>query len=346
MTQLQLHEIALLAGLYDEASANVTFFYRGTEFAIDYEFSEWTTPTLDEYKTALTPIENHEKGLEEPIENHEKGLKEATRDMLRLLLLPLQEQISARVEQTVVPGSTVGLDRLLRAPHVRIRVDGNGEMSVAQHQVGPTYHLKPLSLHEIELSKIACLPHIPSSEAVFNNFDPSIPSIQRKVQLPGNQRAFFKPVENGRHAEILREIRIQSAMQKHGISKIHRVASLLGLVTTGDDGLICGLLYHHIEAKSFAGIDDAKKKANTRRWRKQVSEFLNALHSIGEAWGDVNDCNILIDDADNGGNAWAIDFGGKNGTDYSSTKLDEVQRQDWVELGQVFGEENDDPRGD
>lgn len=323
--QLQLHEIALLAGLYDETSANVTFFYRGTEFAIDYELSEWTTPTLDEYKTALRPIENHEKGLEE-----------ATRDMLRLLLLPLQEEISARADGTVVPGSTVSLDQLLRAPHVRICVDGDGKTSLIQDQVGPTYHLRPLSLRMIELSESASLPQVSSSQVVFEEFDPSVPSLQRLFQLSGTKRAFFKPVENGRHAEILRELRVQNAMQKHGIPNIHRISSLFGLVTMGDDGFICGLLYPYIEAKPLAEIDAAKKEANMTRWRQQISGFLEALHSIGEAWGDVNDGNILIDDAHNGGNAWAVDFGGKMGTDYSLMKLNEVQRQDWVEVELVF----------
>lgn len=335
MSRVHLHEIALLSGLYDETSANVTFFYRGTEFAMEYEFSGWTTPTFDEYKSALRPIEDHDKELEEAI-----------RDMLRLLLLPLQEEISARIDETVVPGSAVSLDRLLRAPHVGILVDGNGETSVAQNQVSPTYHLRSLSLRDIRLSNTAYLPHFSPSEVVFENLDPSIASLQRKVRLSGNKLAFFKPVENGRHDEILREICIQSAMQSHGINKTHRVSSLLGLVTTGDDGLICGLLYNYIEAKPLVEIDATKKKANTRRWRQRIAQFLEALHSAGEAWGDVNDCNILIDDANDGGNAWPIDFGGKVGTDYSIMKLDEVQRQDWVELRQVFGEEDDDSRGD
>lgn len=335
MSHIQLHEIALLAGLYDESSANVTFFYRGTEFVIDCKFSERTTPTLKEYKAALRPIESHEREL-----------AKATRDMLQLLLLPRQGEISARIDETVAPRCPVCLDRLLEAAHIRIAIDENDTVFITKDATSPTYHLRPVSLREAEHSGTTYLPRFSPSEVVFEDFDPSIPSLQKKVQLSGDKRAFFKPVEDGRHDEILRELRVQSAMQKNGVSKAHLVSSLLGLVTTRDDGFICGLIYHHIEARPLARIDAAKKKAKTARWRQQISEFLRALHAVGEAWGDVNDCNILIDDADDGGNAWAVDFGGKAGTDYSLMNLDEVQQQDWVELRQMFEEEDDDSRGD
>lgn len=45
------------------------------------------------------------------------------------------------------------------------------------------------------------------------------------------------------------------------------------------------------------------------RWEKQVKVIVEALHSHGIVWGDVNAGNVVIDRDDD---AWVIDFGGRN----------------------------------
>ncbi|KAM0354915.1 hypothetical protein ACHAPU_000753 [Fusarium lateritium] len=93
-----------------------------------------------------------------------------------------------------------------------------------------------------------------------------------------------------------------------------RIAYLRGYVTHAVTGAIIGLLRTCIPPSQYGNtIQSAWPHMPTipvtvrRRWLRQVTETVNALHSVGQFWGDGKADNICIDPDDN---AWLIDLAG------------------------------------
>ncbi|KAF4998651.1 hypothetical protein FGRMN_2977 [Fusarium graminum] len=91
-----------------------------------------------------------------------------------------------------------------------------------------------------------------------------------------------------------------------------RIAYLQGYVTHTVTGAIIGLLRTCIPPSQNGNtIQSAWPHMPTipvsmqRRWPRQVTETVNALHSVGRVWGDGKADNICIDPDDN---AWLIDL--------------------------------------
>jgi len=59
------------------------------------------------------------------------------------------------------------------------------------------------------------------------------------------------------------------------------------------------------------------------------------LHNHGIVWGDVNYCNVVIDSEQD---AWVIDFGGLNNTEFVNDDKAESVEGDWQSVGRLIGE--------
>lgn len=325
MSEIQL---ALLSGQWQDSDASITILYRGTEFLLEFDFSERTDPSLAEYRAAVYPI--HNPG---------PRLRDAIRRVLRILMHRV-ESVVDRLVDTSRFGPNVTLLHLLLTPHYRLHVSQCNSISVSEQPIGPTLHLKPLCLADLHADDIAQIPRIPVSDVVFQDFDPSRPSLQSAVNVRNHESAFFKPVENGREAEIIREIHIHRRLQESHIRPEVRASAIVGVTMATNDNHISGILLRWIAAKPLADIEPERRTKHQARWRTQIAEFLERMHAEGMAWGDVNECNVLVDGEsdEDCGDAWAIDFGGKTGTNYDSEGLQQLQAQDWREFRQVFNE--------
>ncbi|KAM0468150.1 hypothetical protein ACHAP7_011222 [Fusarium lateritium] len=92
------------------------------------------------------------------------------------------------------------------------------------------------------------------------------------------------------------------------------ISLLRGYVTHPVTGAIIGLLRAWIPPSKYGNtIQDAGRHMDTipvpirRRWFKQVTDTVKALHELGLFWGDGKADNICIDPDDN---AWLIDMAG------------------------------------
>ncbi|KAM0239555.1 hypothetical protein ACHAP5_008280 [Fusarium lateritium] len=93
-----------------------------------------------------------------------------------------------------------------------------------------------------------------------------------------------------------------------------RIPLLRGYVTHAVTGAIIGLLRSWIPPSQYGNtIQDAGRHMATipvplrRKWLRQVTEAVKALHGAGLFWGDGKADNICIDPEDN---AWLIDMAG------------------------------------
>jgi tRNA A-37 threonylcarbamoyl transferase component Bud32 len=99
-----------------------------------------------------------------------------------------------------------------------------------------------------------------------------------------------------------------------GMSLLHRVPRLEGLVGLREGGEAIGFLTNYIETNNdlrdlYTLRDDIDTTSSSRRekWAGQIKQAIKQLHSQGVIWGDANPRNVLIDREDN---AWLVDFGG------------------------------------
>jgi len=72
-----------------------------------------------------------------------------------------------------------------------------------------------------------------------------------------------------------------------------------------------------------------------KKWHDQVSATVEKLHRHGIVWGDMNPCNIAIDDALN---AWVIGFGGLNNHEFVDDAKMETSEGDWQRAKRMFKE--------
>lgn len=319
---------ALLSGQWQDFYASIAILYRGTQILLEFDFSDQTEPSLTEYRAAVHPIHNPDAGLQD-----------ALASLLRILVRRVEPVID-RLVDTSRSEQGVTLQGLLLTPHYRLYVDQYNNLMTSKQPTGPTLHLKPLSLADLRPKDIEDVPRIPASDVVFHDFNPSRPSLQSIVDVRNHERAFFKPVENGREAEIIREINIQRRLQESNIRSEYLTSALIGITTATRADHISGILFQWIPAKPLAEIEPERRAKHLARWRTQVAGFIKRMHAAGLVWGDVNECNILVDDEgnDKSGNAWTIDFGGKTGTNYDLGNLQQLQAQDWREFEQIFNE--------
>lgn len=317
---------ALLSGHWQDFDASITIFYQGIEFLLEFDFSDSTEPSLAEYRAAVHPI--HNPG---------PGLRDAILHLVRILVHRVEAAIDRLVDASIWTQS-VTLLQLLLTPHYRLNVNRYDCVSTYKQPTGPTLHLKPLCLADLDPNDITHVPRIPASDLVFPDFDPSRPSLQGAVQIRHYGMAFFKPIENGREAEIIREIGMQRRLQETNIRSECRTSAMIGITTATAGDHISGVVLRWIDASPLARIEPERRSRHSARWRMQIAMFLERMHAEGLAWGDVNEYNVLVDDKDHGGcgDAWAVDFGGKTGEDHGSEGLRQLQAEDRREFERIF----------
>lgn len=225
--------------------------------------------------------------------------------------LPVMQQLATETSilglplEDLVQSRSYALDITRDGQSEHIFVCGSDAFSIA-----PAFDISTIAVASMPAS-CASVPQIPA-DSVIVGVDSDVGGPQGQVVVPGGQILHFKPRENGREREFDRELLILIQIQRQTLSDSQlKLPELHGIVVSG--ALCIGFLINRIETSS-KGADLMCPENWTRsalhpRWEKQVKATVNALHTHGIVWGDVNAGNVVIDRHDD---AWVIDFGGGN----------------------------------
>lgn len=204
----------------------------------------------------------------------------------------------------------------------------------------PSYNISPLHLRDlpglfktVAQVEAAGVVIAPSDE----NADPrNTRSVQGKVFTADGAVRYFKPRLLGRERAFEREVSILCRITGVGLrTDSTRLPTLLGLVVSREN--VVGMLLNWISSTSM-GVNLMSEQFWDRpglhiKWKEQVSKTVEVLHSHDIVWGDVNLCNIVIDDALN---AWVIDFGGFNNPELVDDGLAGTKEGDWQGISRIF----------
>jgi hypothetical protein len=189
------------------------------------------------------------------------------------------------------------------------------------------------------------VPRIPASDLVLadsrDDLD-NLVSTSGTVRLVSTDELLhFKPREDGREGEFEREIEILGRLgELRGSGVDLRASELGGIVVSGAEGemaigFVVKLIPQHQQGlhpleKGFCGLFELHKE-----WEEQVRETVAVLHAHGIVWGDVNPCNVVIDE---NLDAWVIDFGGNFNWEFVDEDKKETEEGDWQGIDRLFGE--------
>jgi tRNA A-37 threonylcarbamoyl transferase component Bud32 len=242
-------------------------------------------------------------------------------DLICLHFLPLFVTLA---QETSVYSLT--LEDFVHAPtyHFQVSDSENGNLEVRGEQKvlhSPAYDIVPLS----SSSAPDFWKHIPRSQA--RDLSLALPesdmnplrAVQGKVRTAQGSYRYFKPRQEGREDGFNREVKILHHIKDEGLTGSHfRLPILDSLVVADTNGeVVIGMLTNlitspdlgsHLLSPGFRDRVDLH-----RRWHEQVRTSVQLLHSHDLVWGDVNPCNVAIDEDFD---AWVIDFGGMNNAEF------------------------------
>ncbi|KAG9516050.1 hypothetical protein KCU93_g9258, partial [Aureobasidium melanogenum] len=265
-------------------------------------------------------------------------------NLVLMHFLPLLQRLAP---STSVENLTV--EEFIYAPTYHLDVVGaqNGGLGIRGEEIctlTPAYDIAPLSISSAsEIWKT--LPKTSARDLSLAREEQEMKprkSVQGKVKTAGKYK-FFKPRERGREKEFEREVEVLHRIWEAGLAgSIHRVPVLESLVVAGaqqEQVVVVGLLLNfisspalgcHLQSPGFKDQIDLYRK-----WEKQVRDTVTLLHEHDIVWGDVNPCNVAIDEALD---AWVIDFGGRNTVGFVDDDKAETVQGDWQGVGRLFGE--------
>lgn len=248
------------------------------------------------------------------------------------------------LDQAPSTTSTVGvtLDRLCAAPRYdlrivrdgitrNIRVEGADNVSYM-----PTFDIAPLPIADLPKS-CHSVPHIQASTVTIAEDPTRAPTTpQGEVLMADGTRKYFKHRWSYRQPDFAREVdcmaRIEGAKIRGGET---RIPALVGIVVDKDQaiGFLMDLIPTSPQGLHLLSEGFWERPELHRKWEKQVTDMVEVLHEHGIVWGDVNPCNVVIDEELN---AWIIDFGGMNNVEFIDDAKRETVEGDWQGVKYLF----------
>jgi serine/threonine protein kinase len=164
-------------------------------------------------------------------------------------------------------------------------------------------------------------------------------AIQGRVKTAQGSYMYFKPRQAAREEEFTREVQLLYHIKEKGLAGSHyRLPVFDSLVVSDTNGeVVTGILMNliispdlgcHLLSPGFKDRVDLHRK-----WEEQVRTTLQLLHSHDLVWGDVNLCNVAIDEKLD---AWIIDFGGMNNAEFVDDDKAETKEGDWQGVERLF----------
>jgi len=262
-------------------------------------------------------------------------------DLILMHFLPLLIKLAPT---TSVDGLTVY--DLVRAPTYYLEVFSteSGELEIRGEEtctLTPAYDIAPLSISDAP----KFWETIPRTHArnltIARSLEEMSPlkMVQGKVKTTKGHLKYFKPRELGRENEFHREVELLHRIKDAGLADPdHRLPVLESLVVSDEqEEVVVGLLMNliaspalgcHLQSPGFRDRRDLHEK-----WEEQVITTVKLLHEHEIVWGDVNACNVAIDQDLN---AWVIDFGGRNTREFVDDDKAETVEGDWQGVHRLF----------
>ncbi|KAG9664742.1 putative C6 transcription factor, partial [Aureobasidium melanogenum] len=254
--------------------------------------------------------------------------------------------------ERLAPTTSVGnltLEDFVYAPtyHLDVISGQNGQLGIQGEEIctlAPAYDIASLSIFSAP-ETWKPLPKTKARDLSLAREEKEmkpLESVQGKINTTTEGEGkykFFKPRELGREKEFEREVEVLHRIREAGLAgPTHRLPVLEGLVVAGkQEQVVVGILMNfisspklgcHLQSPGFKDQIDLHEK-----WEKQVRSTVTLLHEHGIVWGDVNPCNVAIDEAMN---AWVIDFGGRNTVGFVDDDKAETKEGDWQGVERLF----------
>ncbi|KAG4442907.1 hypothetical protein IFR05_001611 [Cadophora sp. M221] len=152
----------------------------------------------------------------------------------------------------------------------------------AFHLMIPSRELPPFS--EVPRAKASDLRII--SDTKWDDYMSEIP--QKAITSDGTSR-FFKPADDKK--QLLREVDMHLRIREAGLRDTIKVATLHSIVVSDDAKMTIGLLFDLISSTSdslYTHKNTALASEYHARWKQQVTNTVEKLHSYNLVWGDVH----------------------------------------------------------
>jgi hypothetical protein len=166
----------------------------------------------------------------------------------------------------------------------------------------PAYDIHPLdrcSIHDESLPKIS------AGEILAVRLQRRHNRMPQKVFTLDGSPHFFKPCMFGMEEQFIDEVQSLIKLRTEGIEI--SVPTIEGLAITSE-GKVFGMLAQWIEGCAISAISQECRRRQSQQWRNELFCTMNMLHQAGILWGDINQGNIIIEEATN--KAWIVDIGG------------------------------------
>jgi len=298
----------------------------------------------------LSDVQNTPLGVEffrlaeefDALERHDMEAYHKPIDLICSHFLPLFEQLAPPISI-----NSLTLEDYAHAPTYRLNVFGteSGDLDVrgAETRLStPACFIAPLAMS----SAPGFWKTIPQTQArdltlVFPAAESNLPmTAGGDAKTADGSIKYFKPREEAREKEFTREVQILQQIKEKGLAGSQCRLPVLDSLVMADTGeeVIIGILMNTItppdlgcqlQSPGFRNRVDLHKK-----WEEQVRSSLRILHENDIVWGDVNPCNVVVDEKFD---AWIIDFGGLNNAEFVDDDKAETKAGDLQGVERLFG---------
>lgn len=263
-------------------------------------------------------------------------------DLICLHFLPLFEKLAPQISV-----NSLTLEDFVHTPTYDVEVYGteNGDLNVRGAETRlykPTCFIAPFAM----ASTPDIWKTIPQTRArdltlVLPASEPNLPmTAHGNVKTASGSIKYFKSREEAREKEFTREVQILQQIKEKGFAGPQYRLPILDSLVMADTGeeVIIGILMNTITSPDLGChllSPGLKNRVDLHeKWEQQVRSTLRILHDNDIVWGDVNPCNVAIDEELD---AWIIDFGGLNVAEFVDDDKAETKEGDWQGVERLFG---------
>jgi hypothetical protein len=300
-TPFDLHSLQnyVAYGAIKGTSVSISLIYYGTQFLIKFEKQKDEAPPNSDFECFQKQcVEFMNRYSSQP--DNQLSWWELCQ-MIVSVCLPSIIQLSNSRK------SPKSLEEYLSVETFELKIQRDeSESTIKVLKEGPSvlsaYDIHPLdrcSIHDESLPKISAGEILAESLQRRHNRMP-----QKVFTLDGSPH-FFKPCMFGMEEHFIDEVQSLIKLRTEGIAI--SVPTIEGLAITSE-GKVFGMLAQWIEGCAISAISQECRRRQSQQWRNELFSTMNLLHQAGILWGDINQGNIMIEEATN--KAWIVDIGG------------------------------------
>jgi hypothetical protein len=298
---LDLHSLQnyVAYGAIRGASVSISLIYRGTQFLIKFE----------KQKDAATPNSKFECFQKQCVEfmNCDSSQPDNQHSWWALCQIVVSVCLPSIIRLSNSKESPKSLEEYLSVETFELKIQHDeSESTIKVLQEGPSV-LPAYDIHPIDRCSFhdESLPKISGKEILAVGLQQRHNRMPQKVFTLDGSTHFFKPCLFGMEEHFIDEVQSLIKLRTEGIEI--SVPTIEGLAMTSE-GKVFGMLAQWIEGCAISAISQECRRRQSQQWRNELFCTMNLLHQAGILWGDINQGNIIIEEATN--KAWIVDIGG------------------------------------